>query len=450
MFLIFGSDNIACRLAEWIGSTSRVRLIGLANQLTGIANVEIVTLPTEMELHEMPLPDHQPTAILILEEIICDDDPVNSLKQIWPESPILSTVELEGCELISVDDLTVGLLKEKLKTIDRKQGASDVMKKLHEKDNSKILIVCHDNPDPDSLASAMAMKHICESIGHEATIVHGGIIEHQQNRGMVKLLDLELRRIILDWEIEDLIKEFDMVMCVDFNKAGANNILPSSCHPTIVIDHHTSEIRPNGEVILVRPEFAATSSLVATIAMTSGMEITKEIATALTFGIRTDTLGFTRSFNELDLKALSWLREWVDWNLLRSFESPPRSKEVLEIFRLALNELETYDNLMLVPIRNLANRDALSQVADFLLPSEGVEIVVTYGVRRNKIILSARSSNQEINIGTILESSFDEGRAGGHKVMAGGQIPFEDINASNDDEAMENIHEILKNIFLGA
>ena len=183
--------------------------------------------------------------------------------------------------------------------------------------------------------------------------------------------------------------------------------------------------------------------------MTSGMEITKEIATALTFGIRTDTLGFTRSFNELDLKALSWLREWVDWNLLRSFESPPRSKEVLEIFRLALNELETYDNLMLVPIRNLANRDALSQVADFLLPSEGVEIVVTYGVRRNKIILSARSSNQEINIGTILESSFDEGRAGGHKVMAGGQIPFEDINASNDDEAMENIREILKKIFLG-
>ena len=76
MFLIFGSDNLSIRLADWIGARSRVRIIGLAEDLVPMENVEIVALPTEMELHEMPLPDVSPTAILILEEIICDDDPV--------------------------------------------------------------------------------------------------------------------------------------------------------------------------------------------------------------------------------------------------------------------------------------------------------------------------------------------------------------------------------------
>jgi len=91
MFVIFGSDDVAIELAEWIGTTSRVRLIGLADQLKGIPSVEIVTLPTEMELNEMPLPDLEPTAVVILEEIICDDNPGKELKEIWPNTPILST-----------------------------------------------------------------------------------------------------------------------------------------------------------------------------------------------------------------------------------------------------------------------------------------------------------------------------------------------------------------------
>ena len=76
MFLIFGSDTLAIRLAEWIGARSRVRIVGLAEHLVAMQDVEIVALPTEMELHEMPLPEVTPTAILLLEEIICDDNPV--------------------------------------------------------------------------------------------------------------------------------------------------------------------------------------------------------------------------------------------------------------------------------------------------------------------------------------------------------------------------------------
>jgi len=447
LFLIFGSDPIAIRLAEWIGARSRVRIIGLAEQMAGIPGAEIVALPTEMELHEMPLPDVTPTAILLLEEIICDDDPIQELRNHWPNTPILSTLPIDGVERISIEDLTTSAIQDRLRSIDRKQGASEVLRRLNDEDDSKVLIVCHDNPDPDALASAMAMKHLCESIGHDATIIHGGMIEHQQNQAMVKLLDLDVRRLILDWEVEDLLKESDLVICVDFSHPGANNILPESCVPHIVIDHHTSEIRPAGDVILVRSEFAATSSLIASILMNSETELTREVATALAFGIRTDTLGFTRSFNAVDLRALSWLGAWIDWDLMRSFESPPRSQEVLAIFRQALTDATLDNGLMLAPITQMTDRDALSQVADFLLPTEDVDVVIAYGTRMGKVILSARSTNDSIHIGRILSQTFEKGRAGGHKSLAGGQIPFDEIDSEDSEEAMKKITSILKSIF---
>lgn len=449
MFLIFGSDTLAVRLAEWIGQRSVARIIGLAENLVPMEDVEIVALPTEMELHEMPLPDVTPTAVLLLEEIICDDDPVQELKNYWPNVPILSTIDVDGAEMISIEDLTTSAIQDRLRSIDRKQGAGEVLRRLSDEDSAKVLIVCHDNPDPDALASALAMKHLCDSIGHSSTIIHGGMIEHQQNRAMVKLLDMDLRKVILDWEIEDLLNESDIVICVDFSHPGANNILPESCVPHIVIDHHTSEVRPAGDVILVRSEFAATSSLVASVMMNSGIEMNSEIATALAFGIRTDTLGFTRSFNAVDLRALSWLGAWIDWELMRSFESPPRTQEVLGIFREALTNAEINDGLMLVPISNMVDRDALSQVADFLLPTEGVEVVISFGVRMSKVILSVRSNNESLHIGKILSASFAKGSAGGHRALGGGQIPFEELNCDNGEDAMLSVTEILKSAFGG-
>ena len=449
MFLIFGSDPIAIRLAEWIGERSVARIIGLAEQLVPMNDVEIVALPTEMELHEMPLPEVTPTAILLLEEIICDDNPVQELKNRWPNTPILSTIDVEGAELVSIEDLTTSAIQDRLRSIDRKQGAREVIRRLEAEVNSKVLIVCHDNPDPDALASALAMKHLCDSIGHSSTIIHGGMIEHQQNRAMVKLLDMDVRKIILDWEIEDLLKDSDIVICVDFSHPGANNVLPNNCVPHVVIDHHTSEERPAGDVILVRSEFAATSSLIASVLMNSGVEMNSKIATALAFGIRTDTLGFTRSFNAVDLRALSWLGAWVDWDLIRSFESPPRSQEVLSIFKQALSDADFEDGLMLVPISEMADRDALSQVADFLLPTEGVKIVVTYGVRMSKVILSVRSNDDSIHAGKMLERTFQKGSAGGHKSLAGGQIPFDELGCETPEEAMKSITKILQTTFRG-
>ena len=115
-----------------------MRIIGLADNLIGMQDVEIVALPTEMELHEMPLPEVTPTAILLLEEIICDDDPVHELRNHWPNTPIHSTLEIEGAEMISVEDLTTSAIQDRLRSIDRKQGASEVLRRLRDVENAEV------------------------------------------------------------------------------------------------------------------------------------------------------------------------------------------------------------------------------------------------------------------------------------------------------------------------
>ena len=52
----------------------------------------------------------------------------------------------------------------------------------------KILIVCHDNPDPDSIAAAVALRHlILMKTGQDAVLSYGGVIGRSENRQMVEL-----------------------------------------------------------------------------------------------------------------------------------------------------------------------------------------------------------------------------------------------------------------------
>ena len=449
MFLIFGSDTLATRIARWLGKRHRVRMIGLAESIQSIDEVEIVALPTEMDLAEMPLPEIAPTAVLIFEEIICDDEPVKTLRSYWQNTPVLTTFALDGAELISIEDLTASAIESRLESLERREGAMEILQYLRSRENKTAAIFCHDNPDPDALASAYGMQYLCQDLSIEAKIYHGGMIEHQQNKAMVNDLGLELRRLILGWEVEDIISSVDIIIFVDFHKAGANNILPEHCQPHIILDHHHLDHPVAADVAFIRNEFAATSSLVASLLMHSEITMTEEVSTALAFGIRTDTLGFTRSFNAVDLRALSWLNAWASIDRLRKFETPPRSMEVLQSFAIALNNLNVVDGIIYAPIENMTDRDSLSQIADFLLQTEGVESVFTFGARRQKIILSARTKSEDIHLGKSLSQTFPDGMAGGHKQVAGGQIPFTFLDSENEDDAISKMHEHLKTLFGG-
>jgi nanoRNase/pAp phosphatase (c-di-AMP/oligoRNAs hydrolase) len=285
------------------------------------------------------------------------------------------------------------------------------------------------------------MYELVRSMGLVPELLHGGLIEHQQNRAMVGLLEIPVRRLILDWEVQDVLRDAAVVITVDFHRPGANNILPDDCVPHIVLDHHSVEEAVAADISLVRPEFSATSSLVASLLMSLNHPIDSRIATALAFGIRTDTLGFTRDFNPVDIRALSWLNAFIDREMLRSIEEPPRSQETLESFAEALGSRQLFESTLLAPLSSMPNRDSLAQIADFLLPTEGIDTVIVYGPRRGKIILSARSTDESLHLGRILSEKWSGGLSGGHKALAGGQIPFDVLLSTvpKDPEEAERV-----------
>ena len=460
MFLVFGSNQLAVRLSKWCAKRHKCVLIGLASSLPieePLDECEIIALPSPVELSSIPLIEHIPTAILYLDDdALIDSNSLEQIKMKWPETPILTTVPLEGdgIDLVSIDDISFAAMQDRIRSWERRASASVVENYLNSiPKGSKVAIFCHDNPDPDALASGLAMLELVQNMGLEGSILHGGLIEHQQNRAMVQLLEIPTRRLILDWEVSDAIKDSEVIITVDFHRPGANNILPVDCIPNIVIDHHTVEDTVAADIVLVRSEFSSTSSLITSLLMSLNHQISTKTATALAFGIKTDTLGFTRDFNAVDLRALSWLNAFVDREIARSIEIPPRSQETLESFSNALNNRIKIENNLLAPLLEMPNRDSLAQIADFLLPTEGIDTVVVYGVRRGKIILSARTKRRDIHIGKILSSHWKDGLAGGHRELAGGQIPFEvilgevpeDLDQANIN-ALEQMTEELKSL----
>ena len=448
MFLIFGSSGLGLRLAKWCSTRRNCTLVGMAQDLPigqNLENCEIIALPGPVKLTDLPLNNHSPTAILYLDDKSLNDlDPLGSIKNKWPNSPILTTIPMEGdgYDLISIDDISFSAMQDRIRGWERNEGASSLENYISGlTDGSKVTIFCHDNPDPDALASALAMNELFSKHGHTSQIVHGGMIEHHQNQAMVKQLEIPVRRLILDWEIADVVKDSDVIVAVDFHRPGANNIIPNDCIPHVIIDHHSVDEPVTADMAMVSSEYSSTSSMVASLLMSSDFEMTPRVATALAFGIKTDTLGFTREFNAVDIRALLWINAWVDKDILRSIEMPPRSVEALESFTDALNNKIQHHSTIIAPVSNLKNRDSLAQIADFLLPTEGVDTVIALGTRRGKVILSVRSNREGLHVGKTLSSNFPDGLAGGHKTLGGGQIPFEFIigKSTADDTDLEKL-----------
>src|SRR5438445_8247453 len=98
----------------------------------------------------------------------------------------------------------------------------------------RALVLTHDNPDPDSLASAMGLAHLLERrTGLEATVGYGGIVGRAENRAMLRVLDVPAVPVA---RLE--VEEFDLLALVDTQPDVGNHSLPPRYLPDIVVDHH--------------------------------------------------------------------------------------------------------------------------------------------------------------------------------------------------------------------
>lgn len=437
MVVLIGGGSLARRLVDSIADRRRVTWVYGTDGSEGVGvedHVEMIRQTGDPR----PVADlldslgSSGPVIILRRRLLSDEDPREAIQERWPDRPVLMVAEADedaDHETVRVADLLHDSLMSRLDRLERSDSARALLGVIERlPDEAEVAIFAHDNPDPDALASAVALSEVIERTGRRASIWHGGRIEHQSNVAMVRELGFSVNRISRPEQVEDVLRRTDGFVMVDMHRVGANNMLPDGNVPLVIIDHHppTGDLPP-ADLRILRPEFGATSSLVTHLLMDLNMHPDEAVATGLVYGIRSDTLRFTRGFKAADLRALSWLNGYADADLLQRIETPPRSADTLDAFSEALSNLVEQDGLLLTGLHSLPNRDALPQVADFLLDTEGVGAVVVFGPRDGRVHLSARSRREDVHLGRRLAARFPPGMAGGHRTVAGGQVSYAEL-----------------------
>jgi len=311
-------------------------------------------------------------------------------------------------------------------------------------EGDRLFIVCHNNPDPDCLASAFALGRIAVAAGiDEHCILYSGDISHQQNRAFVNLMDIDIDPF--DPETVCDRAEGSLLAFVDHSVPGANNRVPEGTPVDVVIDHHPAE-GIDARFVDHRVEIGATATILAEYVQALDVELDAALSTALMFAIRRETLGFLRGATRAEYEAAGALHEVADRDLLRRLSNPSISGATVDAIATAIENRTVRGAVLVSHVGRTSERDALPQAADYLATLEGVETAVVFGIVDAGIHLSARSTDSRVHIGDVLRSSFEDvGSAGGHREMGGGEIPlgiFADY-ATDDAQLVDIVEEVV-------
>lgn len=303
---------------------------------------------------------------------------------------------------------------------------------------TELTIICHDNPDPDCLASALALGRIAAEAGvDERRILYSGMISHQQNRAFVNLLDIELTPF--DPDVISNRAPDSLLAFVDHTVPGANNEVPPGTPIDIVIDHHPAE-DTDARFIDQRESVGATATVLTEYLGELEMDLDPTLSTGLLFAIRRETLSFLRGTTRAEYSAARVLHEHADLELLHTLSSPSVSGATIDAIARAIGNRTVRGSVLLTHVGRTSERDALPQASDYLATLEGVETAIVSGIIRDAVEISGRSTDSLVHIGNVFRDAFDAvGSAGGHRGMAGGQIPlgiFADC-ANNDQRLVD-------------
>lgn len=284
----------------------------------------------------------------------------------------------------------------------------------------KVVIVVHDNPDPDCLASAMALRHLfVMKLNKETVITFSGMIGRSENLAMAKELQIPLAPL----GITDL-SEFQVVCMLDTQPGTGNNSLPLGTRVDVVIDHHPlrDETR-QCRWVDVREEYGVTATILYEYLQAQEVPIGMKLATALFYAIKSETQDLGREANHPDREAYHRLFPLTNKRLLNAITHPKQPIEYFSTVSAALANTSIYGNVLVSRLGSVVFPELVAEMADFLLRLEDIEMVLAMGMYNDELILSMRSSLPDVNAGEVLRRIVaGRGTAGGHGMMAGGKV----------------------------
>ena len=312
----------------------------------------------------------------------------------------------------------------------------------HFEDAQQVLILMQDDPDPDAIASALALKTL---LGRTRTSVHVctfGTITRPENVAMCKILEIEVEEISAQ-----ALDQFDRVAMVDVQPS----FLEERFHGVdLVIDHHPVERPIKARIRDVRPSYGATSTILVEYLRAADVKVTQRLATALLYGIKSDTLGLERGGTRADLEAFSYLYLLANHSALRRIERPELSDGALDLLAQGLARRRVLGGVFFSHLGTVTMADLIPQFADFGLQAEGVEWSVVSGVVGDQVHVSIRNVGYVKSAGDMARAAFgDIGPAGGHRTMAKAVVPLASLTVGDEARAGRGcperiIHRVLR------
>jgi len=290
----------------------------------------------------------------------------------------------------------------------------------------RLLILPHNDPDPDAIASSVALQWLLkETRGLESHIAYRGIIGRAENKALVRYLGYPLR-LLADGEVSESLA----IALIDTQPGAGNNDVPSSSEVSVVLDHHpVRDETADAKFADVRSDVGATSTILTEYCQAVGKELPSAIATALFYGIKTDTMGLGRGASNADVAAYFYLQSRIDVQALVRIERAQVPPEYFRGLVSALRSARVYaDDLIISTIEEMRRPDLPAEMADLLLRLKGVNWVICMGVYDEQVMLSVRT-NDDQGAGQLIQDIVgDLGSAGGHGAMAAGQIQLKGRN----------------------
>lgn len=298
------------------------------------------------------------------------------------------------------------------------------------------LILTHDNPDPDSISSAIALKFLLYKVmGIKSKVAYGGIIGRAENRAMVRLLKLRMYPLS-----KIRIKHYDAVALVDTQPDTGYHSLPKGVPLTLVIDHHPLRKTTKAKHIDVRPNIGATATILTEYLLKSELEIPVNIATALYYGISSETQALGREASKDDIKAYLALFPKINNRLLSKIEHPKLPREYFDILKKAIQNAKSYRNIMWSSLGDVDTPDFVAQIADKLLMHERIAWSLSMGRFDEQLWISLRTTNVKAKAGKLVKRLVGKmGKSGGHDMVAGGQVDCKGMSVYGYEELEKNI-----------
>ncbi len=311
-------------------------------------------------------------------------------------------------------------------------------------DADRVLILLHNNPDPDAMASGLALRTVLRRTKTTAIIGALEDVTRPENLRMEKLLDIHVERIT-----PDAFNDFDRIATVDVQPHYFGNALPKV---DLVIDHHPEQPGYTAIYKDIRADFGSTSTILTEHLRAVDLSISERTATAMLYAIKSDTLFFARHTNRSDLDAFTYLYPLADAAMIRKMEGAEITLERMEYVRRAMKHGALHNQVFTAFLGSSSREDFIPYLADFFLQLEDVKWTVVAGVVDDTLIVSVRNLGYTRNAGEFVRQSFsDIGSAGGHRSMAKALVPLESFREKfgnlDDAQVPQALHQLI-NAFL--